>query len=122
MYLLENRRRATSFRLAPYSDRCKQLGFQSLELRRDVYDSMFAYDIFVSNINDVLINSKFVRSRTTRVLRENKLLEEQFHRFDYMRYQPIARLISAVNKYCKVITESNNREQFKSNIVKVLMK
>lgn len=121
MYLLESRKRATSFRLAPYNERCKSLNIQPLELRRSFADATFAYDVFVSHINDDFIHSKFIRSRSTRLVRNNRILEEQLYRHDYLRYQPLARLRHIINVYNAIVTTSDgNRSVYKSSIVKLL--
>ncbi|XP_037030482.1 uncharacterized protein LOC119070318 [Bradysia coprophila] len=62
IYLLESRSNATTYRLAPYEDRCKQLKLQSLEKRRTVADAMLAFDIYKRNIIDDLISPRFVRN------------------------------------------------------------
>lgn len=74
IYLLESRRNATTYRLAPYEDRCKLLKLQSLEKRRTVADAMLAFDIYKRNISDDLISPKFVRNdRNAYDLRESTL-------------------------------------------------
>lgn len=93
VYLLENRRRATSFRLAPYRDRCAVLRFQPLEERRNVVDALLAFDLYVRDINDTFIMSEIVTSQPIRSLRHVNLVKEQHYRHDYLRFQPIARLV-----------------------------
>lgn len=120
IYLLENRRRATSFRLEPYCDRCKTLGFQNLEMRRDFFDCLFAYDVYVRDINDLFINSKIVLSNSVRVLRHVSLVHEPYYRNDYLRFQPIARIRSILNKYSDIVGQCNSRTSFKSKIASKL--
>ena len=97
IYLLDSRRNATSFRLAPYEDRCKLVKLQSLELRRNLADSLFAFDLFKKTINDVNIHSNFVINDHFYGTRRARLIEEPFYRQDYLRNQPIARMIKYVN-------------------------
>lgn len=46
IHLLESRSNATTYRLAPYEDRCKLLKLQSLEKRRTVEDAVLAFNIY----------------------------------------------------------------------------
>lgn len=121
IYLLENRKRAESFRITPYVDRCKTLNIQPLELRRNIADILFAYDIHVFNINDEYLKSKFVRNQSVRALRNFQCLEVQFYHTDYLKYQPISRLIKLINKYIQNIEQTNSREIFKKIILKELV-
>lgn len=119
IYLLDSRRNATTYRLAPYVDRCKLVGLQSLESRRTVADSVLAYDIYVRNINDELITSKFVhyeteygfRGTTLRLLIEPRLTSE------YLTNQPIVRLIRLINKFKSIVMSCDNKGAFKNKIV-----
>lgn len=120
IYLLESRRSATSYRLAPYTERCDKLKLQPLVLRRNISDAMFAYDVFVLNINDSFISSRFVRTNSIRILRNARLLEENFFRADYLQNQPLARLISVLNKFVNIVINSNCRGAFKTKIVKAI--
>ena len=100
IYLLDSRRNATSFRLAPYKDRCSQLKLQSLELRRTVADAVLAFDIYVNNIRDELISSNFVRYNGAYELRDttsNLLILPRFS-YNYLTNQPIVRLIKLINE------------------------
>nr|AEG42077.1 putative non-LTR retrovirus reverse transcriptase [Mayetiola destructor] len=120
IYLLESRKGATSFRLAPYAERCEKLNIKPLILRRNIADAMFAYDVFVLNINDSFISSKFVRINYTRRLRNTRLLEESFYRTDYLQNQPLARMIYILNRFVDVLNDSNSRGVFKSKIVNMI--
>lgn len=115
IYLLESRRNATSYRLAPYVNRCEQLKLQSLELRRTVADAMLAYDIYKRNVYDDLITSKFVPSTSVYDLRPStiKLLAEPR---EFSPNQPIARLIKLINEYGDIVTDCDNRIAFKGRI------
>lgn len=115
IYLLESRRNATSYRLAPYVDRCEQLKLQSLELRRTVADAMLAFDIYKRNVYDDLITSKFVPSTSGYNLRPStiKLLAEPR---EFSPNQPIVRLIRLINEYGDIVTDCDNRLAFKKRI------
>lgn len=73
IYLLDSRRNSTSYRLAPYEDRCRQVKLQRLDLRRTVADAVLAFDIYKRNINDSSILSKFVPSESNYNLRGTTL-------------------------------------------------
>ena len=120
IHLLDSRRNATSFRLAPYEDRCKQVGLQNLELRRKLADIMMAYDIFKGNVKDSLISSKFVYSESEYDLRRStlKLLKEPRYGTNYMSNQPVARLIRLINEYERIVRDCDNRSEFKARIIK----
>lgn len=66
IYLLESRKGVLSFTLAPYVGRCNVLRFQPLALRRLISDAMLARDIFVRNVNDLLISSEIRRTGVDR--------------------------------------------------------
>ena len=119
--LLDDRRSATSYRLAPYVERCKTLKLQPLCIRRQIADAVCAYDIFSGQTNVEFLNSKFVRSRSVRQLRHNRLLEERVFSVDYLMNQPIARLISLVNHNAEMIVNSRSRSDFKFKIGNVLL-
>ena len=51
---MESRRNASSFRLTPYIDRCRQLDLQPLDLRRELADAVCAYDIYKCNMMNLL--------------------------------------------------------------------
>lgn len=120
IYLLDNSRQATSFILTPYCDRCKLLSIHPLELRRNVIDTVFAFDIYKRNINDELISLNFEKSRSVRILRNNRLIEEPFLNAEYLLKQPIHRLRVIVNKFAAQVVNTNSRNIFKTKIVKEL--
>lgn len=120
IYLLESRRRATSFRLAPYTERCKLLKIQSLEMRRSIFDALLAYDIFVRNVNDSFINSNIVMSQPSRRLRRVRLVDEPYYRCDYLRSQPIARIRRILSEHGHIIENCiRSRAMFKSKITEL---
>lgn len=122
IYLLESRSNATSYRLAPYEDRCKQLKLQSLEMRRKAADAMLAYDIYTGNIVDDLITPKFVRNESFYDLRRStlQLLVEPRFSTMYMSGQPVVRLIRLVNEFKSLVAKCNNRNVFRNEIMKEL--
>lgn len=116
IYLLDSRRNATSFRLDPYIDRCKLLKLQTLVLRRKIADSVFAFDIFKGEINDVNISSNFVIRDHHYATRRARLIDEPFYNTDYLRNQPIARLIQHVNQNNAIFRNTIDRKIFKRKI------
>lgn len=124
IHLLDSRRNATSYRLAPYDDRCKQVGLQRLEWRRIIADAVLAYDIYMHNINDDMICSKFVRSRSEYNLRRStlNLLVEPRLNSDYLLNQPIVRLIRLINEFKSVVINSRNRNEFKNKLIEEISK
>lgn len=119
--LLDDRSSATSYRLAPYVERCKTLKLQPLCVRRRIADVVCAYDIFSGHSKVEFLKSKFVRSRSVRQLRQNRLLEEKVFGVDYLMNQPIARLISLVNQYAEMIVNSRSRSDFRIKIEDVML-
>ena len=119
--LLDDRSRATSYRLAPYVERCKTLKLQPLYVRRQIADAVCAYDIFTGHSNVELLKSNFVRSRSVRQLRHDRLLEEKLFSVDYLINQPISRLIALVNQYAEMIVNSRSRSDFRIKIETVML-
>ena len=124
LYLLDSRRNSTSYRLAPYDDRCKQVKLQRLDTRRTVADAVLAYNIYTHNINEDLISSKFIVNQSIYDLRDStmNLLVEPRYSSHYLSHQPIARLIRLINKYKTVVSSCDNRFTFKLKIIDELNK
>lgn len=122
IYLLENRNNATSYRLAPYEDRCKLLKLQSLEKRRTVTDAVLAFDIYKNDITDDIISPNFVRNESVYNLRDStlQLLTEPRVSTEYLSTQPIVRLIKLINEYRAIVTRCSNRTAFKNEIMERL--
>lgn len=122
IYLLENRANATSYRLAPYENRCKQLKFQSLEARRTVADAVLAFEVFKGHITDDLISSKFVHNVSAYNFRisTSRLLVEPRHSSEYLANQPIDRMIRLVNENKLIVMKYNDRNMFKMKIFEEL--
>lgn len=118
--LLDSRSNASSYRLAPYEKRCKTVNLQPLLVRRKVTDALCAYDIYHKKVNDVFLNSKFLKSRSVRQLRFNRLLEERFFNVDYLIYQPLSRLTMLINEFSELVVNSRSRVEFKSRITVML--
>lgn len=116
IYLLENRRNATSFRLDPYIVRCKLLNIQPLEVRRKTADAVVAFDIYKNNIIDPNISSKFVSREHHYETRRATLIDEPFYRTDYLRNQPLARLIYCINQNSEIFSNTNDKNVFKRKI------
>lgn len=122
IHLLDSRANATSYRLAPYEDRCKLVKLQNLELRRKLADVMLAYDIFKGDVTDDLISSKFIYDQSEYDLRTStlKLLKEPRYSKQYLYDQPIARLIRLINEYKVVVSDCDNRNEFKRRMIEEL--
>src|SRR6202012_604453 len=116
MYALGDTNRLPPYRLAPYEDRCRQLGLATLATRRTEIDSMMAYDLYNGTISDNNIARKFIKSNQNSVLRDNRLLRESLYLNDYAYNQPIARIIRKVNKFSDIMTL--NRSRFKIEMKK----
>ena len=119
IYLLESRNNATTFRLAPYEDRCKLLKLQSLEKRRTVADAALAFDIYKGNITDDIISPNFVRNDSVYNFRDStlQLLVEPRVTTEYLSNQPIMRMIKLVNEHKVIVTRCNSRTVFKYEIM-----
>lgn len=122
IYLLDSRRNAFTYRLAPYTERCKLVDLQVLELRRKVIDAVFAYDIYRGNINDAVISSKFVRTNYSYAFRNTtlSLLEEPVLFHDYLINQPIVRMIKMINNFSSIVKNDFSRSVFKQKIIEKL--
>lgn len=118
IYLLDNRRNATTYRLAPYIDRCEALKIDPLEVRRKVADALFAYDVYMNNVDSSYLRSKFVNIEHTRNLRRVRLLNEPMYNRDYLSAQPLARFIGILNSNAQLLRETNIRVKFKTEIRK----
>lgn len=117
--LLDIRRNATSYRLAPYIERCRKLKLQPLYWRREVADTMLAYDLYVGYVNDDFLKSKFKGSRSNREFRANRLLETRVYGANYLTNQPIARLVNIVNELSYIIVKSRWRGEFKMRMLQM---
>lgn len=122
IYLLQSRANATSYRLAPYVDRCKQLDFQSLDVRRTVADAAMAFDIYKCKITDDLISPMFVRSDSGYDLRDStsRLLVEPRHVRTYLVNQPMNRLIRTVNENKLIVLACDEKRTFKAMMFEAL--
>lgn len=120
IYLLDSRVNASSYR---YSDRCKLVKLQELELRRKIADVIFAFDIYTNRINDVQISSKFERIEYVRDFRTNtlSLLAEPYHINEYQIKQPLTRMIRSINDYKSIVAECTSRDVFKNRITEEIM-
>lgn len=101
----ESRKTTTSYRLAPYSERCAQVNIQPLQVRRKIADELFVFDLYFNNIIDCDLNSKFIPARLTRTLRNTKLLEQTYYRTEYLNIQPISRMMNILNNRSNIIRE-----------------
>lgn len=122
IYLLESRANATSYRLAPYEDRCKQLKLQNLEKRRTAADAALAFDIYKGNIADDIISPNFIRNESVYNLRDStmQLLVEPRMSTEYLSNQPIVRLIRIINEYKASVNKCDNRIAFKGEVMERL--
>lgn len=98
------------------------LNLQCLELRRNIFDALMAFDIFIyaRNVNDVSICSKIVPFRSRRVTRHVWLVNEIVYRHDYLFFQPIARMRRILNEHREFIECLGSRLRFKSKVIKKL--
>ena len=122
IYLLENRSNATSYRLAPYEDRCKQLNLQPLETRRTISDAALAFDIYNRNIVDDLISPKFIHNDSVYDLRTSTkqlLIEPRFSSV-YMSNQPIVRLIKLINEFKSIFSRCRSKTVLKRLVLEEL--
>lgn len=114
--LLESRKNATSYRLAPYSERCDILNMQPLEVRRQVADALLAFDIYRGNVKDTCVSSRIVSSGSVRELRCNRLVIEKYYSSDYLRQQPVLRFVRIINEFADFV--SSSRSEFKAEAVR----
>ncbi len=99
-----------------------QVGLQRLEWRRTVAAAVLAYDIYKCNINDEMISSNFIRNTSEYNLRRstlNLLVEPRLYS-EYLRNQPIVRLIRLINDYKDIVDSSTNRNEFKCKIFETI--
>lgn len=122
IHLLDNRRNATTYRLAPCEERCKQVKLQNLEVRKKAADAVMAYDIYKGNITDNRISSMFIHNDSEYGLRNStlKLLKEPRFSTRYLSNQPIARLMRLINEYEEIARSCENRFTFKRRIMEEL--
>lgn len=80
---------------------------------------MLAFDIFCGNVKDDFLCKKFIRAVPVLELRCNRMLEDRFCGLaDYLMNQPVSRLISIINKFADVFSNTRNRGEIKTAIVK----
>lgn len=116
--MLDSRRNATSYRLAPYSERCAKLRIQPLKVRRSVADTLFALDVYKRKVKDDFTRSEFIEVNRARELRCNRLLKTKCYATDYLMNQPISRLINCVNKFAKSVVELKGRVEIKNEVIR----
>lgn len=117
MYLLEIRRGTRSI---SYLNECKLLNIQPLRLRREIADAIFAYDIYMNNINDPNISAYLIAINPYYRLRDVRLLDEPLYRTDYSRHQPIARFIRIINEHTNIVRDSRCKSFFKNSLLRKL--
>lgn len=96
------------------------MNLQPLELRRKIADALCAYDLFNLNINDPNLNNKLIRTDYTIPLRNMRIFVEPYFRQEYLRAQPIVRLIHLINFYNEIFTNSQGKNSFKTKILNKL--
>lgn len=119
-YALELYNNRTSYQLPSYENRLSAIGLNSLAARRIQFKLMFGYDVLKEIIKDSTISGKFVVATPSRLLRRNRLLNEDVHRTDYSYYQPIASIIRLMNKAAPIYNEASSRSDFKKKIMDTL--
>lgn len=114
IFALGDSNRIPPYTLPPYESRCAKLRLDTLVLRRKEANLMIAYDLYNKIIDDPNIQRKLVRRTSFYTLRQNRVLDEDSHESDYGYYQPIARVIRAVNEYGHLMTLSRSRFKYEA--------
>lgn len=120
LYVLGDSNRIPPYTLTPYEARCAKLELDTLAARRKQANLVMAFDLYNRRINDTTIEEKLVnRSEQRYATRSNRILKEMVYRNDYSYYQPIAKIVRAVNEYQELFSLSRSR--FKTEARKKLI-
>lgn len=93
--MLDSRRNATSYRIAPYSERCEILKLQPLKEHRQITDALFAYHVCKNNVKDDFLSSNRLESYDA--------TDGTLYGTDYLMNQPLSLLISSVNMFADAV-------------------
>lgn len=118
MYVLGDSNRIPPYRLAPYEERCRKLGLETLSNRREVTNVLMAYDLYNGRINDVNIDKRIIRQSPKYDFKKKRLVSERVYKSDYEYNQPMAKVIRNVNEYSDIMMLSRNK--FKTELRKKL--
>lgn len=105
-----------------YNTRCLLIGLVSLEKRRKYFSIMFIRDLLTYHIKCPPLLHLIDLHSPSRVLRDQLLFYEQFHRTNYSRNEPLSRCIREANSICFEVDFFSNcsRDTFKSKILFLL--
>lgn len=115
IYALGDTNRIPPYVLPPYEDRCAKLGLGTLAKRRMEANVMMAYDLYNGVYGDRNLERKLVRMNRTRILRDNRILQEYTYVKDYSYNQPLAKIIRLVNEYGEMMSMSRSRFKVEFN-------
>lgn len=109
-----------SYRLSPYLDRCKFLGFQSLASRRKCLSATFARDIICGKVDCADLLLYFNIYAPQRSLRPRDFLHTPTANSNYGYYGPMARIQRDFNSVENCFDFNISRCTFKRAIAKLL--
>lgn len=118
IWALNLARDPVTFKYMPYENRLKLVGFEKLSKRRAIAAALWLYDIITGRIDSVELREKIVFNRNIRNTRTNELLHTNLYRSNYLKYQPMERMIAFFNKVRAIYESSKTRNEFKNNMIK----
>lgn len=116
IWALNLARDPVTFRYMPYDRRLKLTGLDMLSRRRAVSAASWLYDVIIGRIDSVELRNMIVFNQNTRSLRTNELLHVNVYRANYLKYQPMQRMISFFNKLRSIYEESQSRIEFRRKL------
>lgn len=108
----------TTFKYMTYENRLKIIGLDKLSKRRAVAAASWLYDLITERIDLVDLRNRIIFNRNERNTRANELLHINSYRTNYLKYQPMQRIMAFFNKIRSVNESSRSRLDFKKCIKK----
>lgn len=100
----------------PYNERNAKFGFVSLMKRRAFAAANWLYDVIEGGIDSSIIRRKIIFNENVRNLRNIELLKMGSYRNNYLKQQPIQRMISFFNKISFLYRSAESRTDFRRKI------
>lgn len=108
------------YHLPSYNSRLRLINMISLENRRELAYTLFAYDLINDNIKVKSLKERIKTRNTNHNLRRNKnLVEEQYHT-DFGYYDTMAKSIRLFNKFMPNFEQNISRTSFKNKLTYIL--
>ena len=107
---------STTYRLPNYKDRLTLLNMLTLSRRREIADTLFAFDLVKGNFSCHSLENLIDINPNMRTLRKSKYLIEEYHRTDYGKNEPFTRACRAFNHNFHLWNPELTKNIFKSKL------